>query len=173
MLGKILGSLLVIFSTSYYGYLLGYKQKKRLFELRCLQKNLYQLRAEIEYGRTPLPEAMGALGRRQDTVFSAFFLSMEERLACFDGNSFYRIWKEEIEKNLQQTELTKQDKSKLILLGETLGYLDQSLQLRNIDLYLRTLEEEMEEENRAQKEKVRLFQLLGILGGIFLSVIMI
>jgi len=170
---KIIGSVFIITSTSVFGYLLGKEKTNRFLQLRTLKRILYQLRGEIQYGYTPLPEAMGSLGRRNETVFSDFFLSIEEQLKNFEGNTFYSIWKRGIEDKLKATSLIKSDKVKLISLGENLGYLDQEMQIRTIDLYIEGLEEEIMIESKSMKEKIRLYQLLGVLSGIFVTIVML
>jgi len=173
MLLKIIGSVFVIASSSVFGYLMGKEKINRLMQLRTLKKILYQLRGEIQYSYTPLPEAMGSLGGRNETVFSDFFLSMEVQLKNFEGNTFYSIWKRGIEEKLKSTSLNKSDKVKLISLGENLGYLDQVMQIRNIDLYIEGLDEEIIVESKSLKEKIRLYQLLGVLSGIFVTIVML
>ncbi|MFA9463246.1 MAG: stage III sporulation protein AB [Velocimicrobium sp.] len=170
---KMIGSVFVIGATSLFGYLLGREKVIRLAQLKTLKKILYQLRGEIQYGYTPLPEAMGSLGGRNETVFSEFFLSMQQQLKNYEGNTFYSIWKKEIGEKLKQTALSKSDKTKLISLGENLGYLDQEMQIKNIDLYIEGLEEEIVTESNSQKEKIRLYQLLGVLSGIFVTIVML
>lgn len=173
MLLKIIGSIFIIGSTSLFGYLLGKEKTNRLAQLRDLKKLLYQLRGEIQYGYTPLPEAMGNLGSRSETVFSGFFLDMEEQLKGYEGSSFYSIWKAGVEEKLKNTALNKADKRKLTAFGENLGYLDQDMQIRTIELYIEGLEEEINTESKAQKEKIRLCQLLGVLSGIFVTIVML
>lgn len=170
---KMLGSVFVIASTSLFGYLMGMERINRLKQLKTLKKILYQLRGEIQYGYTPLPEAMGNLGGRNETVFSQFFLSMEEQLKNYEGKTFFSIWKRGIEEKLKHTALNNQDKVKLIALGENLGYLDQEMQIKNIDLYIEGLEEEIKVESSSQKEKIRLYQLLGVLSGVFVTIVML
>lgn len=173
MLLKMLGSVFVIASTSLFGYLMGRERINRLTQLKTLKKILVQLRGEIQYGYTPLPEAMRNLGERSETIFSSFFFSVEKQLKNYEGNTFFSIWKKEIEEELKHTALNRQDKVKLISLGENLGYLDQDMQIKNIDLYLEGLEEEILVESSSQKEKIRLYQLLGVLSGVFVTIVML
>ncbi|MEG2774554.1 MAG: stage III sporulation protein AB [Acetivibrio sp.] len=173
MVLKILGSVFIIFSTSFLGYLLGMEKKNRLKQLRQLKKAGYLLRGEIQYGYTPLPEALINLGERSQTVFSDFFISVAEKLKKYEGESFYGIWEKEIKENLIKTSLQVGDKKKLMALGENLGYLDQEMQIKNIDLYLDGLEEEIKVEMNSQNEKIRLYQLLGVLSGIFVTIVML
>lgn len=170
---KVMGSILVIASTSLFGFLMGLEKKNRLRQLRQLKKYFSLLRGEIQYGYTPLPEALENMGKRNKNIFSDFFLEVAKKLKNYEGNSFYSIWSKEIEEKLSHTSLLKVDKQKLIGLGENLGYLGQDMQVKHIDLYMEGLEEEIKMEVSSSKEKIRLYQLLGVLGGIFVTIVMI
>ena len=61
----------------------------------------------------------------------------------------------------------------MIHFGENLGYLDKEMQLATIDLYLATIETEIEEAVRTVKEKTYLYNSLGVMAGIFLTIILI
>lgn len=173
MIIKILGSILVIGSTSILGYLLGRERVNRLNQLKDLKQSFLLLRGEIEYGCTPLPEAMENLASKNDTVFSSFFQSVAGKLGTYEGRTFYDIWKEEIKEKLGHTSLTKEDKKRLVTIGETLGYLDRKMQQNTINFYLEGLNEEIKREGESQGEKIRLFQLMGVLSGIFVTIVML
>lgn len=173
MVIKVLGSILVIGSTSLFGFLLGRERVNRLSQLKELKQSFLLLRGEIEYGFTPLPEAMENLGMKNDTVFSGFFISVSKKLNTYEGRTFYEIWKEEIKEKLGQTSLSKEDKKKLLAMGETLGYLDQKMQQSTINFYLDSLGEEIKREGESQGEKIRIFQLLGVLSGVFVTIVML
>ena len=69
--------------------------------------------------------------------------------------------------------LKQGDIEKLKAAGENMGYLDEEMQIGTIDLYMEQLEREIQ---RLQKEftaEKRLCHCLGVLGGIFLAVILI
>ncbi len=173
MLVKIIGSILVIFSTSFLGYLLSWEKIRRLEQLKELKKSIYLLKGDIQYGFTPLPEAFANMGKKCSPAFSTFFARVASDLKEFQGQSFYGIWKKRIGEELKETALSKGDKEKLMGLGETLGYLDQEMQLSTIKLYLENLEEEISTETKSQKEKIKLCQVLGVLSGIFITIVMI
>jgi stage III sporulation protein AB len=74
---------------------------------------------------------------------------------------------------LANTSLSKKDKLHLIGFGENLGYLDKEMQMNTFDLYISQLEEEITDLSKSVKEKAYLYNSLGIMAGIFITIIMI
>lgn len=70
------------------------------------------------------------------------------------------------------TSLTKKDKYQMIKFGEHLGYLDKEMQLNTLDLYLVQLDEELRGLTSNVKEKTYLYNSLGIMAGIFISIVL-
>ena len=90
-----------------------------------------------------------------------------------EGKTIADIWKEGVEQKLSGLALSKQDKEALIHFGSNLGYLDKDMQLSTIDLYIATLETEIEEATKTVKEKSYLYNSLGIMAGLFVTIILI
>ena len=86
---------------------------------------------------------------------------------------FSTIWNRCIKTELSAVSLNKKDKILLEGLGENLGFLDQKMQLTTIGHYMVNLEETMKEATEEVKEKVRLYQTLGVLFGIFVVIVMV
>ena len=61
----------------------------------------------------------------------------------------------------------------LIRLGGELGTIDIEMQVRTLDLYLEQMEQKMEDMRTEQKEKIRLYQCIGVTGGVFLAIILL
>jgi stage III sporulation protein AB len=170
---KLIGAILTISSASAMGVYFSTIIKLRLEDLKELKKYIYILRGEIRYGGTPLPEAIGNLAKRSQSNYKDFFLIMSEKLVKLEGSTFLQIWEASVNEDLKGTCLNKKDKESLIRFGENLGYLDKEMQLNTIDLFVSGLEQEIEEMTATVKEKTRLYSLLGVLGGIFITIVII
>ncbi len=173
MLLKIIGCALIILSSAGMGFFFSNEMRCRIDELSELRKLVMLLRGDIRYGNTPLPEAVTALARRHKGSFAAFFTQVSARLNELSGLTFQEIWKEAVEKELVDTSLSKRDKMHLLQFGENLGYLDKDMQMNTLDLFLSQLEEETKELSKSVKEKSYLYNSLGIMAGIFISIIML
>ena len=90
-----------------------------------------------------------------------------------EGQSFGELWQKQIKRWLSDTHLKKGDKEQLGSLGEVLGYLDLEMQLSSIDLYLDQLELCIREAQEAAQTKRKLYQSLGVAGGIFLVILLV
>lgn len=173
MMLKIIGCALIILSSAGMGFFFSNEMRCRIDELSELRKLVMLLRGDIRYGNTPLPEAVTALARRHKGSFAAFFTQVSARLNELSGLTFQEIWKEAVEKELVDTSLSKRDKMHLLQFGENLGYLDKDMQMNTLDLFLSQLEEETKELSKSVKEKSYLYNSLGIMAGIFISIIML
>lgn len=170
---KIVGCALVILSSAGMGFYFSSEMRSRIEDLKELRKLIGLLRGDIRYANTPLPEAINSIHRRHNGNFQRFFRYVSTKLEELSGQTFPEIWKTATEHELASTSLTKKDKLHLAQFGENLGYLDKDMQMNTIDLYLSQLEELIHETSKTVKEKTYLFNTLGIMGGIFITIIMI
>lgn len=173
MIIKVLGAILVLCSSTAIGFYFSSILKSRLEDLKEIKKYFLILKGDIRYGKTPLPEAIKELAERSEGNFHLFFLNLEERMSRLDGEPFQLIWEQGITKDLKNTSLTKEDKMCLTRMGNNLGYLDQDMQLNTIDLYVSQLELTIKELYTGIGEKTRLYKTMGIMAGLFLTIIMI
>lgn len=173
MILKIIGSALTISSCAAIGMYFSLILKKRIEELRELANCFTVIRGDIRYAKTTLPESLLGVGERTNGVFRPFFLGVAQQLISGEGNSFQQIWEEQIEKQLEESCLTKKDKSILNSLGETLGYLDSELQLDTLEIYIQRLKEEIQDSSKVVLEKTKIYSLLGVMGGIFVTIILL
>ncbi|BCK00533.1 stage III sporulation protein AB [Anaerocolumna chitinilytica] len=170
---KMLGCILILISSAGMGMYFSGELKGRIQDLKELRRILNLLRGDIRYANTPLPEAVQALTVRHDGKYRKFLQMVADKLNELGGVSFAAIWSESIGKGLENTSLSKKDLLNLVQFGENMGYLDKEMQLNTIDLYLTQIEEEIKELSKNVKEKTYMYNTLGILGGIFLTIVML
>ena len=170
---KLFGALLVLLSCTSIGLYFSCLVRGRVTDLRAIKKDITILRGDIKYGNTTLPEALGALSRRNTDNFKEFFSGIEKDLLDANGTSFATIWDMATREYLKNTYMKQQDLEQLKTLGENLGYLDKEMQLKTIDFYVEQLDHELEDSIGTMKEITRLYNMLGILSGLFLTVVLI
>ena len=170
---KLIGCTLVIASTAGIGFYFSSEMRCRIEDLKELKKLVGLLKGDIRYANTPLPEAIGVLSGRHKGNYSGFLKHVNRKLQELSGQTFSEIWKSAVEKELQTTSLVKKDKLHLIHFGENLGYLDKDMQMNTFELYLSQLEEEIADLSKTAKEKAYLYNSLGVMAGIFITIIMI
>lgn len=170
---KIIGCILIVLSTTGIGFYFSSDMKCRMEDLKEWKKLICLLRGDIRYANTPLPEAISSVGRRHEGNFHVFLNTVGAQLQEMSGETLASVWKAAAEKSLLNTSLNKKDKMQLIRFGENLGYLDKDMQMNTFELYLSQLDEEITELSRTVKGKAYLYNSLGIMAGIFITIIMI
>ena len=104
-----------------------------------------------------------------------FFEKAAEGIRRNAGESLYEIWSEAMEalgKGERETALTGEDLLQLKGLGQNLGYLDVDMQERLLLLYLEQLDLTIAGLRVQQREKCRLYASMGVMGGIFLVIVL-
>ncbi len=140
--------------------------------LEQLRKMIYLLRGEILYAHAPLGEALRRVGDKSSGPGAAWFGKMAERVRNQEGDSFYTIWGEELDRQGKKLLLSRREYQELRELGEHLGYLDLDMQDRTIALYLEQLDMSIGFYREHERERIRMCASLGIMSGLFLAVIL-
>lgn len=168
---KGIGALLVMVSCMGLGMQTAQQLKERRKVLEVLKRMISQLKGEILYRNLPLPAAFLQAGERNSGPAAGLFLAVAKRMEEAVGESFGEVWKAETEAFFQNGLLAEGEKEGLRAFGACLGYLDRDMQERTMDFYLDELAQAVEALKKAEPEKCRLFRGLGVLGGLFLTVI--
>lgn len=155
------------------GFGRGRAEAERIRELKRLKRMTQLLAGAISYGGVPLPAALGAAGRRMEEPYRRFLLETAGELERLPGRGFADIWAEKADRYLKGTGLKAEDLEELKGLGRDLGYLDKQMQLQTIDGCRMEWEQKIEELQEGLPVRRKLYQSLGIMGGLFLAVLLI
>lgn len=170
---KIVGCLLVVLSTTVFGFLKGKEYGDRVKELQYMKKLILMLKGEVEYARTPLSEAFFHISKRCRQPFSNLFMEAGRALELLDGQSFQTIWDTQIQKELKKTSLSEKDRQQLSGLGEQMGFLDSKTQAAALALYVEQLDMEITEGYANMGNQVKLCRSLGVMSGLFFVLLML
>lgn len=170
---KLIGMILIFVGSVSLGFFYSRRITERLKNSEGIQKGLICLRGEIQFGHTPLPVALFTVARHTEGVIAMFFKTISSQLEIDQGRRLEEVWEEQIASCLSGSELPKEVLILLSGLGQTMGYLDVTMQVDTLNLYLERLENLIRRQRKEQKEKVRLYNLLGIMGGIFVTILFI
>ena len=165
---KWIGSMLVLFAAGGFGIWSAMQWRERLRLLEKLRQMIYFLKGEITYSHAPL-------GKREAGPLGQLFTAAAEGICRQEGESLQEIWRREVQVLSSpkiRLPLTEEDLEQLAGLGEHLGYLDVDMQERTLGLYLEQLDISIEYLRTNQREKCRLYTSLGIMGGMFLVIVM-
>ncbi len=147
--------------------------KLRCWQMRKLQKILYRIQSEIRYSRSFLGEIFYQIGIEEESPYKDWLLYMSEKADTYDGNSLDTIWRNGIERYLQRLNLSQSGIDNLKSLGNQIGFADVQVQIRFLDLYLNSLENEIKELQEQMVTKVKLYHCLGLMSGLLVSVLLL
>ena len=162
---KIIGAILIILASGGIGVTKGLELQKYLRELELLKQLFWMLKREIQYTKAPFSEAFSHIGRRMEGAQGEWLLYLAEQIEEKAGATFFELWTE--------SQLKNKDKEELKAIGMQMGYLDEQMQLGTIDLYLEQLSFVIQKTREELVMKKRLCNCLGVMGGIFLVIILI
>ena len=170
---KIVGSILVIFGCAAMGFYMVERMKRRIVELEQVKKQLMFMEGEIRVGFRPVKDIFAQLEQRTEGNWKAFYCFLQTNMERKKQGALASIWMEGIKETLKTSLLNQNEKRTWQELGENLGYLDKEMQITLLHIC-----EEHFEEYRLQAEEylegnAKIYQTLGIMGGIFLTIIFV
>lgn len=173
MVFKLIGGIVVIFSSGFLGYILSRDCARRPQQLRDLQSLLQMLENQISFMSDILSDAFESISRNSSSEVTAFFEAAAGFLKAERGIDARSAWEQAVNQNIKRTALSREDIEILFSFGRMLGGSDLEGQIKNIRLTRSQLElqERKAEESRVKNE--RMYRSLGILGGIAVVIILL
>ncbi len=173
MLFKIAGSIIVILSCSFLGFILSADCSKRPRQLRELQSLLQMFENQISYLSDVITEAFDRIGRVGRNGTGIFFARTVEILKEGDASNAPEAWEKAVKSCIRATALNREDEEILLSFGKILGSTDMEGQIKNIRLTIGQLamQEQKAEENRKRNENM--YRNLGLLGGIAVVIVLL
>ncbi|HKM40007.1 MAG TPA: stage III sporulation protein AB [bacterium] len=171
MVMKLMGSVMVVFASSSVGFAIVRSMRERIILLVRLQGLLQFLVTEIDFAVTFFPEALTKIGRSLGSEIEAFCEGVVDMLGA--GAPLATAWERASFSFVNDGPLYVHDIQPLLSLAPVIGLTNRQDQLRHIKLaqeYLRQKQHYIEQEfNKNQK----LWQYLGVLGGVVAALVLI
>ncbi len=172
---KLIGAVLVVLAGAGFGACPVHKMKERTTEFEVLYFCLLRLKSEISHGGKPLPEAIKAAADSKKEVNEGIYRVVMCNLACRLGKgreAYETQLRACAEEGFRDSVITKEEQDAFVDTFLLLGGGDKEKQVQMLSYYAETIRLAIAQEKQKRKEKSYLYRSLGILGGIFLSVIM-
>lgn len=169
---KLLGLLFLFVDCVFLGWNQSHGLKKRLELLEELKRLLLLLSGEIRCGHATLPEAFFQVGKKARSPYGEFFIKVSEELNGEVRKPLQEVFERQL-KNLHSSGLWKEDLELLLDLGKALGYLDLTMQLSTLKLYEDMLDASIQKAAGEYGPKAKMYRYLGVLGGLFLVVLLV
>lgn len=170
---KLIGAVLVLVSSCAIGGLLALQVKEQERWLKDIKTTLFLLLGELEYRQMPLPDALELIGERHNGRLKAFFCGLSGELKKKEGVSLKELWQKEAVSLFKDCPLPKGQKEEFAELGLYFMDADKETRKNSLEFYLNRLEEDIVSLRENGGDKAYLCRTLGMLGGIFLLILVL
>ena len=170
---QILGSILILGASLWFGTYFAMREKYRLQELEELERGLLYLQGQIQYLSAPLAEALESVGWKAGEQIGRIFQQAAEKMAERQAETAEQVWQEVWRREAACTFFTQEDMDAVLLFGRSLGYLDKTQQENSIRLLLRYIENALEKGRKRLEKNGRLYCGVGGLSGLLIVVMLL
>ncbi|MDO5382608.1 MAG: stage III sporulation protein AB [Eubacteriales bacterium] len=171
---KLLGSIVIIGTCSCYGYYKASCVKKRIEYLSEFIQILEVMKSNIGYSYMELPEIFNKLSDNVNSkIFKDMFKGLYEELNKTDMINFGQAWNNGV-KSLEKNNIFKPEEISAIKeLDKITSYIDKDMQLTYIEMIKQELMLTVNNARDESSKKIRMYQILGVMTGMFIVVALI
>lgn len=170
---KLIGVFTTILASAAIGDVAARDIEASYEELCYLRRVVLIIQSEMTYARTALSGIFRNISEEVREPYASLFREVSCDIENHQRKSFAFIWKEQIDRQLSHTNLQKKEKDRLMEMGKYLGEADLQMQLRLMDGYLEQLEWSICDLRNEMDNRKRLCRSIGLIGGIFISVLLV
>ena len=172
-LSKISGSALILGASFYFAYYYNGQMKKRIADLNQLILILEQIKSEMDYGLSTLPEAFENMGRGKDSTFSRWIEGMTEKMQKRGETTFFQVWNESLVFLYRESALCKQDIEHIRPLGKVLCGGDTKQSFCMLDRIRNDLQSEVDNLTRQDDKQEKVVLTISMFCGFLLLICLI
>ena len=164
---KWVGGFLILAACTGIGVAKSNELKQHQDELEELKKLISLLKSELQYTKAPFAELFEKIGKKMQSPYQEWLLHLSKQLKERQVGSFWEMWCNSIEKDLKEAKLKDVEKEELKSVGKNLEYIE------NLELYMEQLEFHITYIRENYRSKRKLYRSMGIMGGIFLVILLL
>ena len=164
---KIIGSIFIITATTGIGFSKSKELQNHLNTLEELKKIFCLLRSELQYTHAPFVEVFSKISTKTSTPYKEWLSNLSKRLMTKTRGTFWEIWSMSITEDLNETNLKEEELEELKNIGKNMEYIE------SLDLFIEQLEYRINNTREAYRSKRKLCQSIGIMGGVFLVILLL
>lgn len=164
---KLIGSVLIITATTGIGFSKSKDLQHHLNMLEELKKLFCLLRSELQYTHATFAEVFSKISTKTITPYREWLSNLSQRLKNKTRGSFWEIWCLSITEDLNATNLKEDELEELKNVGRNLEYME------SLDLFIEQMEYRIKNTREVYRSKRKLCQSMGIMGGIFLVILLL
>lgn len=169
---KIAGILMIFIAGTGMGTAKSMELTKREQNLKKFLWLTSCLKGAVRCGSICFPEAFLEISGKFDGMYREFLQNLADRLKSQEGQTLGQIFRDCARKHFRNAGFSAEEMELIASLGDRLGYLDREMQLRQMEIFEEELCKRLDFLAGELPEKKKLCRSLGILGGIFLGVLL-
>lgn len=170
---KLFGSMVTIGAATLLGAYAAAELEAAYQEMLYLNRLIAMLRGEIRYTRSILSHIFLKISKEAKKPYDAWLGQMCIRMESRKGGSFDEIWRETAAVYLGDSKLPRRERRKLEELGMLLGNADVEAQMNHLQNYQEQLALSIQDMRAEIQNKKKLCRCMGVIGGIFIAVLLI
>lgn len=170
---KAAGAALVFLAAAGMGNERAGRVRRRLEALYQCRNLTLLLQGQLKYAFFGLSEMLSEAGKQVEAPFSEFCHSLAGEIQAMPGQEIARLWRDTAFRTLGGSGLTETDFERFSELGNILGYLDGESQCRRLESCRERIDWEIGRAETETAAKCRLYRSLGVLGGIFVTILLL
>lgn len=170
---RVVGALLILIGTGGAGYIYGKELKYYLGKLQYFRYVMSLIRGEIAYTYAPLPEVFAEVAARVKEPYRRWLIKTAREMEQREEYGFARVWNRCADQYLKELRLKSEHSVLVKEAGTFLGSLEKDTLDHAMQMYLNKVDLEIEKQREGLAAKTRIGRCLGVMGGIFLIVILL
>lgn len=168
---KITGAILLIAGTTGLGISMRNEIKQRLYHVKYMQHIFTLLASEIGYAKATMEEACRDLYEKVESPYRCFLEQIYKEMRSGSGVTFSVLWKKAMQEHLSALPFGAKEWKVIDSFADYTGCMDIELQRKLIDYEIRDLEKLAVQIEGEIGTRGRLCVTMGVMSGIFLTVI--
>ena len=170
---RLVGTVLIITSTSLAGWKKAENLSESIKQMQYLYRIISLIQSEIRYARSYLGEIFLVIGKQLKNPYQNWLNDMAKHLEDREEKHLEEMWSLSIRNHLAKTQLPEEEMRRLEELGNQLGLADMEMQMKNFDIYLRQLEENINEQKMELQNRIKICQSIGVMSGVLISILLL
>ncbi|RDY70762.1 stage III sporulation protein AB [Halobacillus trueperi] len=166
-----IGAVIVLTVTTWAGFDMASRFKKRPGHIRQWKNALQMIEAEMVYGQSSLLEVCENLSTHLPKPINQFFEGILNENGVWDD--FYSLWSKELKKHWSLNAMSKNEFEILVQFGRTLGQHDLEQQQKQIQLTIHHLDRELHDALEVGDQYQKMAKGMGILSGLLVIILII
>lgn len=167
---KIIGCGLILMCSSLIGYLYSENLKKRVLQLREIEQAFFQLRSEMVYTHTSLPEIFYNIGTKCSSPIGDIFKEISSLLYENEVDSVNEGFKRVLKEHKEELSLKQSDIDIILNLSKSLGESDIEGQKNILVVTLENLKKQINNAEIAMSKDIKMYRYLGFSFGAILII---